>query len=240
MTQPTLSTQWATVQSVIETAAGIPMLWKFQPYNQPATDYGVISLGAYTTVGIDYVQETVTAEWAALTPYAVADRALNNGEKTYVCTIAGTSAGSGGPTGTGSAIVDGGVTWAYVAPGSEVALTVGGVREVPLQLQVYSAAIIEQVAQATALATCDAIVTRLRLPTARTALAAVGLTPFDPGASNWVPSIVATTFRGRATCDIRCRVPARMLAEYTSFIASVSLVATIGASGGTVTETITA
>lgn len=35
--------------------------------------------------------------------------------KTYVCRVAGTTAGAGGPTGTGTGIVDGSVTWDYVS-----------------------------------------------------------------------------------------------------------------------------
>lgn len=36
----------------------------------------------------------------------------------YACTSGGTSAGSGGPTGTGTGITDGGATWAYLGPAS--------------------------------------------------------------------------------------------------------------------------
>lgn len=59
---------------------------------------------------------TLTA-WAATTAYNVGDRRTNGGNA-YQCTIAGTSAGSGGPTTTGSAIVDGGVTWRYLGAGT--------------------------------------------------------------------------------------------------------------------------
>lgn len=59
--------------------------------------------------------ETATAAWAPLTAYALGDRRLNGGN-TYVCTVAGVSAGAGGPAGTGIAIVDGAATWRY-APG---------------------------------------------------------------------------------------------------------------------------
>ena len=39
-----------------------------------------------------------------------------NGANQYVCTVAGTSAASGGPTGTGTGITDGTVTWDYYSP----------------------------------------------------------------------------------------------------------------------------
>lgn len=53
--------------------------------------------------------------WAPSTPYAL-DAKVTNGANQYVCTVAGTSAASGGPTGTGTGIVDGTVTWDYYAP----------------------------------------------------------------------------------------------------------------------------
>lgn len=105
--------------------------------------------------------------------------------------------------------------------GQQIVLTVGGVREVALQIQVWSAAKVEEVAKATALSILDGIVTKLRLPTAREALRAVGVTPFDPGPTNWLPTIVQVGFRGRATCDVRCRMPARALQEYADFIANI-------------------
>ena len=60
---------------------------------------------------------TVYASWTASTPYVVTAPAafvLNNGNL-YQCTVAGTSAASGGPSGTGTAIVDGAATWSFVS-----------------------------------------------------------------------------------------------------------------------------
>ena len=42
---------------------------------------------------------------------------VTNGGNVYQCTVAGTSAASGGPTGTTNSIVDNTVTWQYVGPG---------------------------------------------------------------------------------------------------------------------------
>ena len=53
--------------------------------------------------------------WVASTAYTVGAWRFN-GANVYACSVAGTSAASGGPTGTGAAITDGSVTWAYVAP----------------------------------------------------------------------------------------------------------------------------
>lgn len=57
------------------------------------------------------------ASWAPSTAYT-AGKARINGGNIYVCTVAGTSAGSGGPTGTGASITDGTVTWSYHGPSS--------------------------------------------------------------------------------------------------------------------------
>jgi len=54
-------------------------------------------------------------QWAITTAYSV-DDVRYNGANVYICTTAGTSAGSGGPTGTGTSITDGTVTWRYLAP----------------------------------------------------------------------------------------------------------------------------
>lgn len=50
--------------------------------------------------------------WAASTAYVVGQQVVRNG-LVYRCTTAGTSASSGGPTGTGTGITDGTAVWAY-------------------------------------------------------------------------------------------------------------------------------
>ena len=52
--------------------------------------------------------------WTASHSYLLGERVTNDTDKTYRCTTAGIAAGSGGPTGTGSGITDGTVTWLYV------------------------------------------------------------------------------------------------------------------------------
>jgi hypothetical protein len=51
--------------------------------------------------------------WAASHAYVLEDTVTNDTLKTYRCITAGTSAGSGGPTGTGTDITDGGAHWKY-------------------------------------------------------------------------------------------------------------------------------
>jgi hypothetical protein len=53
--------------------------------------------------------------WAPSTTYTVGARRTNGGN-VYTCTTGGTSAGSGGPSGTGTGIVDNTVRWSYVGP----------------------------------------------------------------------------------------------------------------------------
>lgn len=56
--------------------------------------------------------------WAPTTAYTVGDiRRNDTPDNIYVVTIAGTSAGAGGPTGEGAAIVDGTVTWRFLGDG---------------------------------------------------------------------------------------------------------------------------
>ncbi len=56
--------------------------------------------------------------WANTTAYAQGALVQHDTGKVYSCTTAGTSAGSGGPTGTGTTITDGSVVWFYVAAGT--------------------------------------------------------------------------------------------------------------------------
>lgn len=52
--------------------------------------------------------------WVLSTAYTLGDLVENDTGKIYVCVTAGTSAGSGGPTGTGAGITDNTATWDYV------------------------------------------------------------------------------------------------------------------------------
>lgn len=75
------------------------------------------SLAAFATLA-DATILSVPA-WASTTAYALGAR-RTNATRIYVVTTAGTSAGSGGPSTTASAIVDGTVTWRYVGDGTGV------------------------------------------------------------------------------------------------------------------------
>ncbi len=55
--------------------------------------------------------------WAPSTLYGLFDKRLNAGNS-YTCTHGGTSASSGGPTGTGTGIIDGGCIWDFLNTGT--------------------------------------------------------------------------------------------------------------------------
>jgi len=69
-----------------------------------------------TTSDRDGTIAAVTA-WAASTAYAVGDRRTNSGN-VYLCTVAGTSAATGGPSGKASSIADGGAQWFFLGAGT--------------------------------------------------------------------------------------------------------------------------
>ena len=68
--------------------------------------------------GLDAYQITTggydAKAWVISTDYALGQLRNNDSGKVYQVTTPGTSAGSGGPTGTGSAITDGSVVWKYI------------------------------------------------------------------------------------------------------------------------------
>lgn len=65
------------------------------------------------TVGL---KASAAPAWAGNTTYQVGDTRTNGANQYRVTAQTGPSAASGGPTGTGASIVDGGVTWSYLAP----------------------------------------------------------------------------------------------------------------------------
>lgn len=102
--------------------------------------------------------------------------------------------------------------------GAEIGLTVSGVREVGLEVSVFTAALAEA---ADALWLAEKIRTSLVLPSIRSALATVAVVPFDPGPVQYIPEVVSVGFRGRAIMTIRCYMPAPVVVEYIGYIAEV-------------------
>lgn len=73
------------------------------------------SSAKFTT--LDAATIAAVSAWASATAYTLGQR-VTNGGKVYQVTTAGTSAGSGGPSGTSSAITDNTVTWRYLGDGT--------------------------------------------------------------------------------------------------------------------------
>ena len=97
-------------------AKGNVVIWGTHATVIPVSTVLLRSDGAEFKTDAEVTIATLTA-WAPSTAYAVGNLRTNGGN-IYQCAVAGTSAGSGGPTGTGTAIVDNGVTWRFVAAGS--------------------------------------------------------------------------------------------------------------------------
>lgn len=70
--------------------------------------------------------------WTATTVYQVGDLVSNDSNKVYRCNTGGTSAGAGGPTGTGSGIADGTVVWDYSRAGGMSVLNSGTTGVIPV------------------------------------------------------------------------------------------------------------
>lgn len=72
--------------------------------------------GAYvyseTSASWSALRYGATVPWTITTAYLVGNLVVN-GANAYVCTLAGTSAGAGGPTGQGSSIIDGTAKWDF-------------------------------------------------------------------------------------------------------------------------------
>jgi len=66
-----------------------------------------------STLTTCHSQGPLCQTWTISTGY-VLDHHVSNSGNIYICTTAGTSAGSGGPTGTGTGITDGSCVWNYV------------------------------------------------------------------------------------------------------------------------------
>lgn len=77
--------------------------------------YTVERSGPARFIGGRHYRSVFAPPWAPNTVYALGARVLNGGEA-YEATQAGTSAAAGGPTGTGSGIVDNTVRWKWIGP----------------------------------------------------------------------------------------------------------------------------
>ena len=94
---------------------------------KPNSGYGDIDIWNATTGAVCNVYYDAEP-WAASTAYVVGSKVVNDSGKVYQCDTAGTSAGSGGPTGTGSDIADNSARWDYVTSTRDAQNYLTGVR----------------------------------------------------------------------------------------------------------------
>lgn len=89
-------------------------LWFARSTNQPQTVWASRA-GIYA--------EYRSSAWTASTAYELGDIVSNDSGKLYRCVSAGTSASSGGPTGTSTGITDGTATWDYWCASGSIDMT---------------------------------------------------------------------------------------------------------------------
>ncbi len=98
--------------TVTVTLTGVPLTVITTPFRVATASTGAAFAASENTVLV------ALDVWAALTVYAIGARVTNDGGRAYICTTAGTSAASGGPTGESTAITDGSVVWAWLGAGT--------------------------------------------------------------------------------------------------------------------------
>lgn len=91
--------------------------------SRPNSCFGIgVTDSANNVIRFNTVRNVLLPAWEPLTAYALNDR-VRNGNKQYRCTIAGTSAASGGPVGWTSNEADGTAGWTYNGANAEIILT---------------------------------------------------------------------------------------------------------------------
>lgn len=113
--------------------------------------------------------------------------------------------------------------WTYIEQdltrpaGQEIRINVSGVREVSLQVEVFTSDVYGDDA---ARRIAEVIRSRLRLDSVRHGLNKAGVSPFDSDPVQWLPDIPTARFRGRAVLNVRCYVPSNVF-EDVGYIARV-------------------
>ena len=78
-------------------------------------DFSTIAAWNSSQSGNDYVTLSNLTSWPASTAVSIGDLVINDTpERVYICITAGTTAGSGGPTGTGADITDNTAHWKFL------------------------------------------------------------------------------------------------------------------------------
>lgn len=98
--------------NLIPVASPLPLQLYRLTINGTRFDFTTDSTPTVTEITAGLVAALAQAAWVVLTAYVVGDH-VSNGGNVYICTTAGTSAASGGPSGTGTGIVDATVVWDF-------------------------------------------------------------------------------------------------------------------------------
>ena len=69
-----------------------------------------------------HIQGLMSMPWPAAHNVVAGEYVTNDGGKLYRCTTGGTTASSGGPTGTGGSITDGSAVWAYQQAAADLSI----------------------------------------------------------------------------------------------------------------------
>jgi hypothetical protein len=102
------------VAEVGDQPIGVVILTYSVTYRTFAPEAADVTLDNFESAGVRYPVGGAVADWLPLQLYAVGTRVVN-GYSTYEAITEGTSAASGGPTGTGTDITDGTVHWSWIA-----------------------------------------------------------------------------------------------------------------------------
>lgn len=118
LAEGTLPSNWLADPS--NGAGALAGSWSMTGVADGAIDYLRLYASDGTTCHQQYSAGFASTAWQGSTAYTLGQK-VSNGGNVYTCVTAGTSAGSGGPTGTGSGISDGTAEWDYLHPVPEAA-----------------------------------------------------------------------------------------------------------------------
>jgi len=110
----TLPSDWLSAAS-----AGVKSL--LGTWSANASAAGKATYYRIKAAGTAHVQGLISMPWQASSAVVVGEY-VSNGGNLYRCTTAGTTASSGGPTGTGATISDGTAVWAYQQVGTDMSM----------------------------------------------------------------------------------------------------------------------
>ena len=222
-------------------ATGLPVIWSNQNAPIPTGAYGTLLVSPSRELGAGETTFTYddVAAWTHTTAYLV-DARVKNAGNIYTCTTAGTSAGSGGPTGTGLTIADGSAVWAYErALGSDMIPRTVIHSVITVSCQVH----VPEPSQGTAwthdtraLVYIEKARATLRMPKPLAALRAANIAHVRSEPSQDLSGVWGGTWRDRAAFDVHFATSQTITDTGESLIETVEIEGDID--GNTFTDTI--